>query len=111
MSKPTPTGEYKVGTFTFSLYGDRSIACRMFYPVTPDAAAGCNKPRYMSREVCKGISKTMMMPISYNKIEKQGGNFMECYENAPHIEGSSRLSSSATAREATGKAILLCVST
>ena len=87
MSKPTPTGEYKVGTFTFSLYGDRSIACRMFYPVTPDAATGCNKPRYMSREVCKGISKTMMMPISYNKIEKQGGNFMECYENAPHIEG------------------------
>ena len=86
-NKPTPTGEYKVGTLTFSLYGDRSIACRVFYPINNDADKGLKKPRYMSREICKGLRKTMLMPINYNKIEKQGGNFMECFENAPHIEG------------------------
>ncbi len=85
-NKPSPTGEYKVGTLTFSLYGDRSIACRVFYPINNDADKGLKKPRYMSREICTGLRKTMLMPINYNKIEKQGGNFMECFENAPHIE-------------------------
>ena len=87
MNNPKPTGEYKVGTMTYSLYGERNIACRVYYPITAEAAEGCSKPRYMSREVCKGITKTLMFPINYDKIEKSGGNVSECYENAPHIEG------------------------
>ena len=34
MNNPKPTGEYKVGTMTYSLYGERNIACRVYYPIT-----------------------------------------------------------------------------
>ncbi len=86
-NKPLPTGGYAVGTITYSLYGSRNIACRVYYPASKDATEGLKKPRYMSRALAKGISKTLMFPINYNKIEKQGDNFSQCYENAPHIEG------------------------
>lgn len=85
--KPMPTGEYKVGTMTYSLYGYRKIACRVYYPTTAEAVEGLSRPRYMSRELAKGISKTMSIPLNYNKIEKKGDNFSECFVNAPHIEG------------------------
>ena len=84
---PMPTGEYAVGTMTYSLYGERNIACRVYYPVNEESTEGCGKPRYMSPEICKGVSKTLSFPISYNKIEKSGTNYSECYVNAPCIEG------------------------
>ena len=87
MNKPTPTGAYAVGTFTYSLYEGRKIACRVYYPVDKGATDGYNKPRYMSPEVCKGLSKTLNFPINYNKIEKSGDNYSACFENAPAAEG------------------------
>ncbi|MBR4542732.1 MAG: dienelactone hydrolase family protein [Lachnospiraceae bacterium] len=86
-NKPAPAGEYKTGTATFSLYGDRNIACRIYYPVNRDVTENLNKPRYMSPELAKGLSKTLMFPISYNKIEKQGDNYSECFTDAPYIKG------------------------
>ena len=88
LNHPTPTGKYRVGTLTYSLYGDRKIACRVYYPATAEAVSGCSKPRYMSPELAKGLSRTLRFPISYNKIEKSGGNRSECFTNAPHIEGA-----------------------
>ncbi|MBR6484114.1 MAG: hypothetical protein IKT14_03760 [Clostridiales bacterium] len=87
IKKPLPTGGYAVGTMTYSLYGDRSIACRVYFPVRNEDTEGLSKPRYMSPEICKGLGKTLMIPLSYKKIEKSGENFSECYEKAPFIEG------------------------
>lgn len=86
INKPMPSGEYAVGTGTYSLYGERNIACRIFYPVRKEDADGYHKAKYMSEAVVKTLAKSNMIPLSYAKMEKEG-NFMECYENAPHVPG------------------------
>lgn len=83
-NKPNPTGEYKVGTLTYSVYGERNIACRVYYPA--EKTEGLSKPRYMSPELARSLSKVLMFPISYKKIEKGGDNYSECFENAPAAE-------------------------
>lgn len=98
LNKPLPTGEYAVGTFTYTVYNDRdevlvpgtkrSVPVRVYYPVTKDSVEGLNKARYMSREIADGLKKVMHAPIDYDKLEASGENVSECYENAPGIDGT-----------------------
>ncbi len=96
-NKPMPTGEYAVGTFTYTIYTDReealapgtkrNIPVRVYYPVLKESVEGMNKAKYMSREMAQSLKKNMHAPINIDKAEAQGENYSECYENAPRIEG------------------------
>lgn len=93
--RPAPTGEYAVGTMTYTVYDDRdevlapgtkrSIPARVYYPVDKASIQGMNKLRYMSPEMAKALKKYMHAPINYEKSEAAGENFSECYENAPKV--------------------------
>lgn len=97
INRPSPSGEYAVGTFTFTIYNDRdevlfpgtkrSIPARVYYPVNKESVEGLSKARYMSRAIADGLKKVMHAPIDYDKMEASGENVSECYENAPRIEG------------------------
>lgn len=87
VKSPVPTGKYAVGTMTYTVYGERSVASRLYYPTQKGIVKGLQKPRYMSREMAKGLSNSMMMSFNYEKNEKNGVNVSECYVNAPRIEG------------------------
>ena len=97
MTSPKPTGEYAVGTFTYSIMNQReevlkpgtmrSISARVYYPTEKTAISGLPKSRHMSRSVTEGIRRAMYIPLNYDKMEASGTNVSECYEGAPHIEG------------------------
>ena len=94
-----PTGEYAVGTFSYTVYNDReekmynaigtkrSIPVKVYYPVSKESVEGLPKARYMSKATISAIRKNFYVPINYEKVESDGTNRSECYENAPFIEG------------------------
>ena len=84
---PQPTGEYAVGTFTYSVYGKRNVSARIYYPVLKESVVGLEKARYMSRDMTKAITETFHVPMNYDRMEAEGANRSECYINAPKIEG------------------------
>ena len=96
---PKPTGEYAVGTFTFTVYDaldetmynalgtKRSIPARVYYPVSKESVKDLPKARYLTKEMIGAIKKQYMMPINYEKVEQDGSNRSECYDKAPLIEG------------------------
>jgi len=96
---PVPTGEYAVGTFTYTVYDDReetmycapgtmrSIPVRVYYPVTKESVEGLPKAGYMSKDMVETIRKKFYIPLNYEKMEQAGENRSECYENVPFIEG------------------------
>lgn len=96
---PVPTGEYAVGTFTYTVYNDReekmycapgtmrSIPVRVYYPVKKESVEGLPKARYLSKEMTLALKKKYYIPLNYEKMEQDGSNRSECYENAPFIEG------------------------
>lgn len=95
---PKPTGKYAVGTFTYTVYNDRaevleghqgekrSIAARVYYPISKESVPA-EKEKYMSREVAAALQRAYMVPIPYDKIEKNGENVSECYRDIPRIPG------------------------
>ena len=97
---PVPTGEYAVGTFTYTVYNDReetlycapgtkrSIPVRVYYPVYRESVKDLPKARYLSKDMVEAIKKNFYVPLNYDKLEQSGENRSECYENAPFIEGS-----------------------
>ena len=95
--RPSPTGEYAVGTCTYTVYNDReevlapgtmrSISARLYYPVSGKSVKGMAMTRYMSRNVAKGLAKSVHAPINYDKREAAGDNVSECYTDAPVIGG------------------------
>lgn len=99
ISTPLPTGEYAVGTFSYTVYNNReekmynaigskrSIPVKVYYPVSKDSAQGLPKARYMSKETMDEIRKQFFAPVNYEKAESDGTNRSECYENAPFIDG------------------------
>ena len=99
INKPLPTGEYAVGVFTYTVHNDReetmynalgtmrSIPVKVYYPVTKESVEGLSKARYMSKATVDAIRKNFYVPIKYEKVESNGTNRSECYENAPFIEG------------------------
>lgn len=99
INMPMPTGEYAVGTFSYTVYNDReekmynaigtkrSIPVKVYYPVSKESVEGLPKARYMSKATVDAIRKNFYVPINYEKVESDGTNRSECYENAPFIEG------------------------
>ena len=83
---PTPTGEYAVGTFTYTVYGERNVSARIYYPVLKESVVGMEKSRYMSRDMMKAVTETFRVPMNYDKMEAEGNNRSECFLNAPRIE-------------------------
>ena len=96
-SAPQPTGEYAVGTLTYTVMDDReeilrpstmrSVACRVYYPALKGQTDGCKKAAYVSRNMAGAIRKSFMIPLNWDKMEAAGENISECYEKAPRIEG------------------------
>ena len=94
---PSPSGEYAVGTFTYTVFNDReetlypgkmrSVPSRVYYPVDKRSVEGQKKYHYLSRDMAMGLKKIMKMPINYDKAEARGENVSECYLNAPRIVG------------------------
>ncbi len=96
---PVPTGEYAVGTFTYTVYNDReekmynaigserSIPVKVYYPAAKESVERLPKARYMSKATISAIRKNYYVPINYEKVESDGTNRSECYENAPFLEG------------------------
>ncbi|MBP5554528.1 MAG: hypothetical protein J6X94_06605 [Lachnospiraceae bacterium] len=94
---PKPTGQYAVGTMTFTAKEERDevlhpgakrrISARVYYPVTKDSVIGIEKAEYMSRDMCKGIKDAFKLPINYDNETAAGNNVSECYQDAPRIAG------------------------
>ena len=93
---PKPTGEYAVGTRTFTVYNTRKdvldkkgamrhVSARIYYPVTKNATEGLARARSMSRNEAAGIKKAFMIPLNYDKMEASGENEAQCYMDAPFI--------------------------
>ena len=106
MSKnlPKPSGEYAVGTFTYTIIGHRrevlndlpktgnipemrSVACRVYHPVLKSSVEGREKGIALSRNMVEGLKREFKIPINYDKETAAGNNFTECYKDAPKIEG------------------------
>ncbi|MCR5847053.1 MAG: hypothetical protein K6G75_02885 [Lachnospiraceae bacterium] len=97
MSKPVvipkPTGEYAVGTFTYTVKdareevmhqgGMRSVATRVYYPVLKESVAGCEKPVGLSDNMIKGFKGAFKVAPNFKKNSEL--NRSECYINAPKI--------------------------
>ena len=87
INPPKPTGEYAVGTFTYTVSGERKTSARVYYPVLKESVSGMEKARYMSRDMTKALKATFHAPMNYDKMEAEGENTSECYADAPRIEG------------------------
>ena len=95
INAPVPTGEYAVGTFTYTIKNHRkevmepskmrSIASRVYYPVLKSDVVNLPKARYMSPQIAEGIKRAFMIAPNFGKLESSGQNTSECYENAPRI--------------------------
>ena len=69
MTKPYPTGEFAVGTKTFTIYNTRKevldtkgesmrhVCARIYYPTLKESTNGLKKAISMSRNKAKGIAK------------------------------------------------------
>ena len=84
---PLPGGEYAVGTTTYTVYGERNVSVRVYYPVLKESVEGMEKTRYLSRDMVKALGKTFHVPMNYDKSEADGSNRSECYTEAPRIGG------------------------
>ena len=97
--KPIPTGEYAVGTKTFTVYNTRKeelypesgsmrhVPARLYYPALKGSVDGCEKARSMTRCEAAGIKKAFMIPLNYDKMEAAGELGSEAFVDAPFIEG------------------------
>ena len=95
--RPSPTGEYAVGTFTYTIYTDREealepgakrkVPARVYYPVLKESVKDLPKAKYMTENMAMGLKKSMHVPVNFKKADAEGDNISECYENAPKIEG------------------------
>ena len=97
VNKPVPTGEYAVGTFTYTVKDvreevmkpgtKRSVGARVYYPVNKSDVEGLSKTEYMSENMTKGMKMVYKVPMNYKKMTESGDNISECYTDAPRIQG------------------------
>ena len=85
LKSPLPTGKYAVGTRTYTVYGERSVASRVYYPAPKGVVKGYPKQQYMSQEMVRGLNNSMLMSFNYEKSERNGENVSECYVDAPAV--------------------------
>ena len=93
---PKPTGEYKVGTRTFTVYNTRKedldptgktmrhVPARLYYPT--DNTEGLEHGKSMTRSEAIGIKKAFKIPLKYDKMEETGELVAECFVDAPFIK-------------------------
>ncbi|MBR5382873.1 MAG: hypothetical protein IK133_03540, partial [Clostridia bacterium] len=84
---PKPTGEYAVGTFTYTVRDAReevlkpgtmrSIASRVYYPVLKESVEGLPKTIALSENMLKGFKQSFMVAPSFRKNPE--ANLSECY--------------------------------
>ena len=92
---PKPTGEYAVGTFTYTVKDDReevlkpgtmrSVAARVYYPVLKESVKGLRKTVALSDNMLKGFKHSFKVAPSFRKNPE--ANQSECYTNAERISG------------------------
>ena len=96
-TKPVPTGEYAVGTRTFTVYNTRKdvldkngamrhVPARVYYPFNKSRTEGLARAKSMSRSEAEGIKKAFKIPLNYDKMEASGENDAHCFKDAPFIE-------------------------
>lgn len=96
-NKPMPSGQYAVGTFTYTVYNDRDdinypgtkrcISARVYYPVLKESVDGFKKAEYMSREMASAFRKTYHLSKRFEDQRDSEDNSSECFVNAPRIDG------------------------
>ena len=92
---PKPTGDYAVGTLTYTVQNDReevlprggmrSVAARVYYPVLKESIRGLSKTTALSDNMLKGFRRAFMVAPDFRRHPE--GNLSECYANAPAIPG------------------------
>ena len=73
--RPSPTGEYAVGTFTYTVYTDReealepgakrNVSARVYCPVLKESVNGLPKAKYMTENMAMGLKKSMHVPVNF----------------------------------------------
>ena len=87
MKIPMPTGEYAVGTFTYTVKDDRedvmapgtmrSVAARVYYPVLKESVKGLKKTVALSENMIKGFKSAFF--VAPNFKDNPEANLSECY--------------------------------
>ena len=95
INMPKPTGEYAVGTFTYtvkddrqevlSIGGMRSVTARVFYPADKESVKALPKAQAMSENMVKGFKQAFKAAPDFKKNPEI--NHMECCQDAPQIPG------------------------
>ncbi len=95
ISTPAPTGEYSVGTLTFTVRDDReemlnpgtmrSIAARVYYPALKESVKELPKAAALSENMLKGFKSAFkIVPDLVNSPE---AGFSECFPGAERVPG------------------------
>lgn len=92
---PKPTGQFAVGTFTYTIKdqrkevlpagGMRSIAARVYYPCTKESVTGLEKTPALSPNMIKGFKASFHVAPDFTKNPE--ANLCECYTKAPPVPG------------------------
>ena len=92
---PKPTGEYAVGTFTYTVKDDReeilnpgnmrSVAARVYYPVLQESVNGLPKTATLSENMLRSYKSTFRVAPDFRK--NPDANLSECYADAERISG------------------------
>ena len=92
---PKPTGEYAVGTFTYTVQNDReellsqggmrSVAARVYYPVLKESVQGLSKMPALSENMLNGFRRAFKVAPDFEKHPEH--NYSECYAGAQRIPG------------------------
>ncbi len=95
MTFPKPSGEYAVGTITYTIKNDRpevlpaggmrSIAARVYYPVLKESVQELSKTVTLSENMLKGFKASFHVAPDFTKKPEE--NLSECYTDAPKIPG------------------------
>ena len=92
---PKPSGEFAVGTFTYTIKdqreevlpvgGMRSVAARVYYPVLKENVEGLSRAVNLSGNMLKGFKASFHVAPNFKK--NPDDNLSECYPDAPKIDG------------------------
>lgn len=92
---PVPTGEYAVGTLTYTVKDDReevlapgtmrSVAARVYYPVLKESVEGFPRTVALSDNMIKGFKDAFMVAPNFKKDPE--ANLSACYADAEKIPG------------------------
>ena len=92
---PLPTGEYAVGTLTYTVKDDReevmepgtmrSVAARVYYPVLKESVEGLSRTVALSDNMIKGFKDSFKVAPNFKKDPE--ANLSACYADAERIPG------------------------